>query len=476
MRRLLAGACVVVLALSGCTDDGPTAAPPPEIEQPEAELPKDRDERAVIAALRRIDMCAVLDAAVAAAGTAEYDLRAMSPTVCRTDLVGADAAYATVGVTSDVGSVKRLSLPAREIRGAKAYLDARDDRCAAYFPITFRLAVELAVDGGPCAYAEKLATGVADALADPARVSTEPRWEACELLRTSTDHRTLPVGDLDQCSEAENLAITLQLRNPLVFPEHDAKRAQVDGLAVWVTSGTAAGSTYCWIDWAPGPGDLVVRLTATTCAEVEPLVRPVNRRLHEPPPDVAPQRPLLYPPSEPDRRFDGACAFADVGDARPDVCAPHVEVPVPTGGDLLAEAEADPDVACELALDAVTERFGSRLQAVAVANRQAGCYFVMPERLVQLEFSVLSEATFGDLDLHDEREIDLAGHAAAVRHQRSPGEEYWYSVAASTDASEPGVLRLRLAQGPVQGATLTPDAVDKAEQVLADVVREHFEG
>jgi hypothetical protein len=474
MRRLLAAACVAVLALSGCTNEGPEAAPPARIKQPTAKLPEDRDEQAVIAALRRIDMCAVLDAAAAAAETAEYELRATSPTVCTMDIAAADPVHASLGVTSLTDSRKRLSLPAMALRDTKAYLDARGDRCWVHFPITFRLAIELSVDSGPCAYAERLAAGIAAALAEPTRVSAEPRWEACEVLRRSTTFKTLPVGSLDECAD-ESLDVNFQLRNPESFPEHDARRAKVEGVDVWVTTGTAAGSDYCWIDWAPGPGDLVVRLAATTCAKVEPLVESVNRTLHEPPPDAPPQRPLLYPPDEPDRRFDGACAFADVGDASPEVCAPHVAVPVPADGDLLTAAETDPDVACELALDAVTERFGNQMQAVAVADRTAGCYFVTPERLVQLEFSVGSQTTFSQQSRHNRQEIEIAGHAGAVVHRQSPGEDYRFTVAAPADIDEPGVLRLRLAEGPVAAAELTDDAVDKAKQVLADIVRRHFE-
>jgi hypothetical protein len=476
MKRLLAAGCVAVFTLAGCTGGGGSGTvPPPTIERPAAELPKDRDEKAVIATLRRVDMCAVLDAAAAAAGTTGYTLRATSPTVCTMDIPTAGqprSASLDVGILS---SDERLHLPSTTLRGAKAYIETRDDYCRVHFPITFRLAIQIHTDSGPCAYAEKLATGVAAALADPTGVAAEPRWEACELLGLSTDVEPLEVGNLDGCSDSENLATVIELRNPLVFPEHDARRTRIGGVDVWMTNGTAAGSTNCWIDWAPGRGDLVVRLGSTTCATVEPLVERVNRTLHEPPPEVPPQRPLLYPPDEPDRRFAGACAFADMGDASPEVCAPHVEVPAPAGGDSLAAAEADPDVACELALDAVTERFGSQMQAVAVANRTVGCYFVMSERLVQLEFSVASQATFSRLGRHDEREIEVAGHAGSVAHQQSPGEGYRFTVAASTDVDEPGVLRLRLSKGPVVGAALAGDAVDKAEQVLADIVRRHFE-
>lgn len=468
MMRLLVVGAVVTLTLSGCTGQVPPP-PPDRADMPAVELPADRDEAAVISALRRIDLCAVLRTAATSAGVAGYEAMAFSPSACTLRLRGDDQDRVTVGV-SGLDSGRRLASPAVVLGGARAYTTKDTTACEIWFPLTFRLALDLRLDAPLCDRANKLAAGVAGALADPAGVAARPRWEACEVLRRATDAE-VRIGNLDTCTPLDDPNLRIDFTYPTDVPTFNAKRTRVNGVDVWLETADPSSGPFCSLSWAPVRGQFVVRVAATTCAKAEPLVGPVDALMRQPPPDGVPQEPLLYPPDEPDREFAGDCAFADVGNLPPRACAPHVGGAAPDGGDAL-RASDEPGGACALARDAVTQEFGDQFRPVVVTPRgYFACYFVTPERVLQVEFSVRPDAAVSRLSGRGAREIEVAGHSG---HVTPYNDGYRYRVAASTNADEPGVLELSVVPGPVVGAEVPGDAGDKAQAVLGDIVRKHF--
>ncbi|OLF04528.1 hypothetical protein BLA60_40265 [Actinophytocola xinjiangensis] len=456
MRRLALVGCVALFWLAGCTGDEPVDR---VTDRPVVDLPADRDENTVVTALRRADLCSVLGTA---AGPGERVV-ASSPARCA---LGEPSPEVVLRVGT-LDSQERLVLAATGFSGAKAYVDQRrTDRCAIHFPVSFRLAVTLETTGNSCARAEELADGVAAGLTGS--TGAAPVWEACALLRTVPGTEPGPVEDLDSCVDTSSSA-TLELVYPQDFPPPLARRETIGGAEVWATVDTDPDHPSCALEWAPAAERLVVRLRATTCEAVEPMVAPIHAEARTPPPETTATGRLLYGPDEPDRRFAGACGFADLRGARPQACSPFTNAPAEAVENPLDTGD-EPGAACALALAAVTEHFGDLRAVVVDEHGTFACYFVAPERLVQVEFSVSPRTTFDQRP--GARTVEIEGHTGNVFTERPPRPGYRYVIAASPDS---GVLRLRVTAGPVAGAELG-DGGAKAERVLADVLRQHFGG
>lgn len=262
----------VVLALvvtaAACTPDQPTTTETPSSRAepvPVAE-PKDRDPAAVMAAVRRIDFCAVARQVTGAA-----DVSARDPFSC-------GGAGASVGVVR-LGTDKRLTFPVRAIGDAKAYVDSsRPEDCVVYFPISFELA--LRVDGAGCEPAVDVP------------LAATPRWDACGALAEATDG-----GELTEAGAAVGAAcvrtgpdlahLEFGFGSPLVGP---TRTETVGGVQVEVQENDTTGRTVCWTAW-PGTDGLWTAVAAASCAQARTLAESVMTVLGSPPPDVAPQTP-----------------------------------------------------------------------------------------------------------------------------------------------------------------------------------------
>ncbi|OLF04529.1 hypothetical protein BLA60_40270 [Actinophytocola xinjiangensis] len=465
MKRLLLAGCALVLAATGCT-----ATPPPRHEQekpPAVALPADRDPRAVLSALRRIDLCAVLDRGATTAGIEGHTVRAVSPFAC--DLDFAEPRSFPVHLRVDpLPSGSRVTLPSTVIGGARAYVFS-DGPCDVVLPVTFTVSIEIMDTGRSCAEAQPLLAGVVSALGDPDRVTTEPRWTACEVLSTAAvGHPSTDLG-LDGCSDVPGKR-GLWFDYPESFPRPKAQRGKAGDRSVWVS--TDPSDSTCDVSWKPDDGPLAIIVRAATCDEALAMVAPVDRVLRQPPPEARPQRPLLYGPDEPDSPFAGACAYID-GLGSPEQCAPLTRVPIPGAGQQLVDLAADDvQVACSLALDPVTEHFGDQMRAVIVMTGDTPfCYLVTPRRQLEIGFTV-SRSTVADERRDGARTTDIAGHRALVAD--CDVILCSVSVATSTDAEQQGVLSVTIRRGPLRGAEVPGDAGDKAQAVLGDIVRKHF--
>lgn len=313
-RRLAGVGCVVALAVAGCTSTEPDSPPdntaPSTVEESKKAEPKDRDNRAVLAALRRIDMCALL-ASAAATDYPDKRLRAWQPFSCDMGPVSVTA----TGFPSEF----RRPLPVRTYGGAKAYLENLADSCQVYFPVSFRLVLMFELprsdsETDDCASVEGPMTAAATTLADPAPVEGADRWDACSALSAAlgadADQYRLRTNFLYQCHPAESVEFMLELRyRSQLLPSEKRTIETIGGHQVAVADGQGASGQVCLAEWRHGPADtphasapdFFVDVSATSCARAKELAESVMTVLKTPPPtDVPPQRPLLYRPDEPD--------------------------------------------------------------------------------------------------------------------------------------------------------------------------------
>jgi hypothetical protein len=207
--------------------------------------------------------------------------------------------------------------------------------------------------------------------------------------------------------------------------------------------------------------------------------------LRKPPPsDVAPQRPLLYGPDEPDMPRPGACGHATLlhpyEGAEQDKCEPYVKVSVPRGREeIIRAAAADLNVTCALAVEPIAARFGTDLKPVTVYGKvtEGACYFVEPLHRVQIEVTISPDPVDKRArgPVADMRRAEIAGRRGYVDPQ-ADCLSCQTLVSMSENPADGGVVELNVRNGPGQSTAgpLSENDKDKAELVLADIVREHF--
>lgn len=454
--------------VTGCT--ATPSDPPPSSTSTSSSArqrgPQDRDEDAVLAALRQIDLCEVLDAALAGipALPPTAEPRARQPFACTVEGL---ADTVTAKAVSSIHRT-RVSLPTRTMGGARAYVQ-EGDRCAVYLPVSFEMAIEFSLVFGDCQTAIRLAEASALVLANSGAARVEPRWDACtvlsEVLDTDADRSKLLGNGLDDCGD---LSTTKRTTSITFADDHisqgEPRTAVISDRQVEIYE----DDRTCDIYWRQGPftsrfartPDHQVLVVTDDCDRSMALAESAMDVLAGPPPaGPEAQWPLLYAPDEPDSPFLGACAYLD-DVSNPERCEPYRDVPVPN--DIVDSDNAH--VMCAVGVDAVAKHFGADLRPVAVTDTGfPECYFVEPERLTEIVFAVSVRLT-GPRD--DEREVTVAGHRGYVSGVAS------YRLSAGENAS----VQLSVRPGPVTAAdTPLPAGTDaKAEAVLADVLREYF--
>jgi hypothetical protein len=364
----------------------------------------------------------------------------------------------------------RLAMPVREIGGVKAYVEfSVYDDCRVYVPISFELGLEFttARNGGDCAPEEFVADAVA--AVRPGRVS---RWDACGALGTALGKpgELIPAGAYVgvACERTEPSPAHLDFRysNPVVG---DARTETLDGVRVTVQEDGSA----CWVAWRAGAADTTyarspdewARVAAADCGAARDLAGSVMTVLATPPPRDTPQAPLFYGMDEPDSPFTGACAH--LGEKG---CAPYREVAVPHGTAAVLKT-TDVDVQCALAQDAVAGAFGDQLVPVTAND---SCYFVGPERQVQVRVRVRSSPVTEAAALSEVRRAEIAGHPGYVADTPgSRGYEAW--VALSDDPAEDGHVSVAVDRGPASHEAGAPaEAAAKVDQMITAILAEYF--
>jgi hypothetical protein len=469
LRALLVVCCVV--GLTACSVDRDRIPPTHE----RAEVPKDRDERAVLAALRSLDPCALLDPAAAGVpGTREYT----GPHTCevRESETGPVAAVA-VGSRFDADAKLDENVP-RPIDGVKAYVSAPrrpdPDVCAVHLPVSFRFAIRFSASNqddttDPCAVATAFATVAVGRLADPAELTAElpmVGWDVCALF---TDALAAVVDDpdgytatyprdglgLDECLVTEPGKAAATLRLTLAYDVHPSwagGEKTLGGKQVWARDGAGCGAA--WTNGAVSTGnplttDQVVEFTTwwDDCAYPDAIATEVISRMSAPPPaPVEPRRPVLYRADEPDLPVAGACAYL-TDDAA--TCEPAVDVAVPDGEEaIVAAADLDPNVSCAVARAAVNRHYGRGLRPVTDPSQDTGgCHFVQPDRALSVEVTIRSGRVDEPRDAVDD--LAVAGHrgwlrrlsAEAYEGQLALGEHgrivFWVGGDGTTDELAP---------------------------------------
>lgn len=325
--RRLAVTILAAVTLAGCTsgqEDQPAERDDPR-PPPSAEPLADRDRAAVLAALRGLDTCEVLLAASAGliAPPPDTVTRFRFPTICV--LASSSTGLGLVSlqvfdawpqpITSLIGEHRRM------LGGATAFVnDDRPSLCEVHLPVSPTTALEVQANDpdatkSPCALAESLATAVAETLDEPGRLPPAPRWDPCDALTAA--HGGTPDGydgydgsfSTASCTDKASGATFRFLAGEPGSSGSEAPGAApwrlepVAGTEVWFSDRPAKG--LCDAQWAAGQLDspysvdssdvLLAQVTAKSCTDASAMLEPLVGVLQQQPPEVAPQRPVLYP-------------------------------------------------------------------------------------------------------------------------------------------------------------------------------------
>lgn len=423
-RRAVWSVAVGVLVLAGCTVAEPTGLP--LVERPAS---PERDDSAVLAALRRLDACALLDPAAARVPSfpADRPPRPLGPHRC--ELTATDGDRVSVRLGLSLTDQDRLGdFYPRPLGGAKAYVERWANRpptmCFLHLPVSRTLSIRFAAFAGAaphtgdlCAMAAAFAGAAADRLArteTPRSRAPMADWDPCTMLATVLDdpdgnrvvHETTGDHGIDGCVGTPATGGTVRLtlfygRLPPGGPTLVAGRpAQVN-----------ERPGRCAVRWSTGAEQLA-ELSAPDCAGAERLAVAAQAAETAAPP-VAPRSPLLYRPDEPDLPVAGACGFYEADPAR---CRPAAPVPVlGIPAVALHAATAKGDVICSLARDSVREHAGHPLRPVV--DDTNGCVFVEPTRTIRVTVRLLTTAVSPE---PHQRRTTVAGAPAWFTQRTDP--------------------------------------------------------
>ncbi|WP_460393522.1 hypothetical protein [Actinophytocola sediminis] len=424
-------------------------------------------------ALRRVDLCAVLEAAMSATPAfPAAEPGASEPLMCT--LYGTpDLLTAKILI---FGHLERVNLPIRAIGGAKAYVREDHDSCTVYLPVSFGWAIQFS-QSTPCRTVTELVAAAVAVLNDQRAARVDPRWDGCaalaEVLEPDPDQSKLVGGELADCmylAEEKKQRATLSFSSSLP-PPGEPRVVTVAGTEIAVYEDDDGCDAY----WRQRPfpsrfaqtPDYPVRVFSMSCDYSTELAESVIGVLAQPPPSGGtPQHPLLYAPDEPDSPYPGDCAYlgseSNAGD-----CAPYREVPVPED---LANAY-NAQVMCAASADIVRKHFGERLRPVAVSDADRDCHFVEPERTIVVTFSARGGLVGGD---PGDREVTVADHPGLLA--TSEPNSLAYTVSTSDTVDGDGAVELTVSTGPLieSGTPLPPGTDKKAEAALADVLTTYF--
>jgi hypothetical protein len=482
-----AAVVVVLLALlAGCTAKPEDLGPLPKVTHPQAEVPKDRDEPAVLAALRQTDACALLgpDAKVYPANVTP---KAKGPHRCaiRRDDNGDEIEV----VLGDLfGPGPRFGRELITIGGAKAYQWVLDGECLVHLPVSFRLAIKFwGRKGAQSAGSDEICSvtrGFAAYAVTRLSIQDSPKpglpladWDACQLLTAALganpDKYALGINEslygVDSCGadprepERASPAVGLTIRYG-GDPAAEGDVRTIGGMRVRVYQFSDA----CTLAWSNG-NDVLLELRAPDCARAEGYAAAAMARLRDPAPPAGPLwRPLTYRPSEPDVGVAGACLDLSP-DVNPQSCQPYVQVPVPAGdARVIQAAEADLNINCAIARDGVARHFGD-LRPVTFDR---GCAFVEPSHAVKI--SVYASRTPA---MSDGRPVTVAGHEGRLMISRGDGRsDHKLSLSVGDKGSVLFEASLRPTRGTGDQARPDDSPASKLELFAADVMAKYFTG
>ncbi|TDC29818.1 hypothetical protein [Kribbella albertanoniae] len=411
MRALARIFVVMALLVVGSCSTGETSDPGPT----RSAVPSnpDRDLGAVVAALSRIDPCALIDPARAKAPGFTVDKPSVQPApstcVVRGDQVGA----VQVDLLTRFLGYDRWRGRERLIFGEAVGYLLQNGNCELVVPVSFGFAIRFEDRGVQptkvkCGQLRAFAAAAVPLLAKPS--ATGPgRWDACSLLGRALGMEEPPYPQsLDRCEVTGKARLQLPYGVVPFDPKGHPERVTVAGR----TAGLKSSGTECVLTMDQGPTGLrhprpafqQIVLAAPTCPEATKLATTVVELLRTPPPPSRVQAPLYFRPNEPEQAAPGGCAFVEFRTDFKD-CEPYTSADRPKAAELHSKAQADPHVLCAIAVEPVRERFGDRLKPVVAGHR---CHFLEGGGRLKVVISSSGDT----LQPAPERALTIAGHPA----------------------------------------------------------------
>lgn len=549
---VLVTAALLVAACSGSGDStSDEKSLDPDLSQRIAELDElptvpaedrtrqDRDPAAASAALWRLDPCRLIAADQGKPG----ELEQRAPHSC-TLSIGETDVRVLLGTTLTTSERKQIG--ATNVRGAKAYVQPGGPQlggCTAWLPVSGDQTIRIEDDFAGCWRVRPVLRRVVERIDAPSSRRIVPGMravETCHLLKhglgSAMKGRKVEYGGedrshgFDHCvaidadndvahttifSQFASLELETYQTQTLTFEEGASDTPTPDAYASsgWLANfgtirgravfGSRGGAGYgCTMRWAEST--TILHLKAKTCAQGKRFVRRMTKLLDNPPQrSVTPQKPLLYDSDGDDIGAREGCddylplwfglkySASETPHDGP-ACHPYTESDVPDDpAEIVIAAEADPNVTCDLAVDAVRDEFGDRfdpatLDAYSPLTLNQGemmppplrvrpCVFVAPRRQVQVQVFVSSDPMpvsrhqaegLEETDTPTRSQLGAGGYGIgsgyAVGLGRKPDDPGFVAVFAGKRGNPAGMVT------PYDGA---PDAL---ERVVDAIIRDHL--
>lgn len=514
LARVLVAGAVLFGGAVACSDDSTDAES--GSERPDSlnvDVPEDRADEAVDAALGRIDPCALIDPAgvgikrsFAAAHVTE-----LSPHSCGFD---DDAGSVGVVIGAEFSNERRFDASLESLGGAKAYVVPSEglSSCTVALPVSFSQAIVLratpfAATRDACDDAKAFARTAAKRLKRPASVAYPngpTTLTACELMRQTVDlsdgeevrhgdeDRTFGVdvcGVMESPGDGEGSESGSAVSGPQLsikytgpsFSDEYRRAGKVRGRRLAVM--TLSGCTVAWNEPAiskSADGRVAqLELVGSSCEETKRFVRDITKVIDQDQPSksATAQRPVLYQAGKPDAPAPGACI--DLVDFAESECRPYVETDAPSDGEETIEAAGeDPNVNCAIATDAIEEHYGASLRPVTAIGRLGmheadvrRCGFVDESHAIEVWIGVSDEP------MRVPGESEIGGHPARDATPTISSDYLTRDLAVALDDEDaPGLLYGKVVLRPGRGREYIGDdgQLDDLDEVMTDIADAHF--
>jgi hypothetical protein len=495
-------AVVAVLTLGGCA--GVAGQAEPELgAQQDVQHPADRPGDAVLAALRKLDTCALMSGQPVP----------LAPHACRFT-VGQDTVEVIAG--NDFPFVYHYGNTPVTVGGAKAYLQdmgryGGNGGCFADIPVSFQLSVQVKALVGDnsatkaCDLAKTAAATVVSKLGNPDAVTVPASrlladWDGCSLLAKAVgqlpDKAKLELGNgksrFDSCQVSQEGSFD----QPAVQLEYGTDPLSGRGVKAQQVGDKTAdvdGSlSSCYVRWAVGPSGsdaahntVVAQVSLKDCGAATALAVKVQQALAGAAPSSDhPQRPLLYGANDPDSTAVGACADFHEQDG----CVPYQPFTLPSSfQDWFPATEDSPAIGCAIAVDAVKAVYGDAFKPVVWGQH---CVFVEPTHAVVIIIDVSTSNIPARYGVQNDIYANQATNPVAGKQAKEftdivkgakPGEptygEYDVYVSPYNDITKLGMIAGQAHAYPARGTTqdAKPDVsrLHDLDQVMTKIIAKY---
>ncbi|MFC0432342.1 hypothetical protein [Kutzneria buriramensis] len=495
-------AVVAVLALGGCAGVAGQAEPALGAQQG-VQRPADRNGDAVLAAMRKLDTCALMTGQAVP----------LAPHSCEFKQ-GNDKIDVSAGMDFPFGG--HYAETPMTVGGSKAYIQDLGEtgytrRCWVDIPVSFQFSVKVDAQlgdnaGNACDLAKTATATVVSKLGNPGAVTlpaSRPlaNWDGCSLLAKAVgqlpDKAKLELGTgkskFDSClvnqeGTSDNAAVQLEYgTDPLAG--HGVKPQQVGDK----TADVDGSGSSCYVRWAVGPSGsdsdhntVVAQVSLKDCDAATALAAKVQKALAGPSPSSEnPQRPLLYGANDPDSAEVGACLDFHDADS---TCVPYQPFTLPSSfQDWFPAAEDSPAIGCAVAVDAVKAVYGDSFKPVVWGQH---CIFVEPTHSMMIIIDVSTANTparYGvQTDLYGDQTTnpvsgkqakEFTGTVANARPGEPAYDEYDVYVSPYNDITRPGMIAGQAHAYPARGAAqdAKPDIskLHDLDQVMTKIIAKY---